>query len=90
MDASGIDMQLLLLTAPGVQVLEKANAVSMAKLSNDMVADAVRKRPTRYAALAAVAPQDPQAAAKELERAVTTRSQGRRHQLSYARRMAGR
>jgi len=72
MDASGIDMQLLLLTAPGVQMLEKANAVSMAKLSNDMVADAVRKHPTRYAALAAVAPQDPQAAAKELERAVKT------------------
>jgi 2,3-dihydroxybenzoate decarboxylase len=72
MDASGIDMQLLLLTAPGVQVLDKANAVSMAKLSNDMVADAVRKYPTRYAALAAVAPQDPAAAAKELERSVKT------------------
>ncbi len=72
MDASGIDMQLLLLTAPGVQVLEKANAVSMAKLSNDVVADAIRKHPTRYAALAAVAPQDPPAAAKELERAVKT------------------
>jgi 2,3-dihydroxybenzoate decarboxylase len=70
MDASGIDMQLLLLTAPGVQVLDGPLAVSMAKLSNDMVADAVRKHPTRYAALAAVAPQDPVAAAKELERAV--------------------
>jgi 2,3-dihydroxybenzoate decarboxylase len=33
MDASGIDMQLLLLTAPGVQVLEKGDAVAMAKLS---------------------------------------------------------
>jgi 5-carboxyvanillate decarboxylase len=72
MDASGIDMQLLLLTAPGVQVLDKATAVSMAKSSNDRVADAVRKHPTRFAALAAVAPQDPAAAAKELERAVKT------------------
>jgi 5-carboxyvanillate decarboxylase len=72
MDASGIDMQLLLLTAPGVQVLDRPTAVSMAKLSNDMVADAVRKHPTRYAALAAVTPQDPGAGAKELERAVKT------------------
>jgi 5-carboxyvanillate decarboxylase len=70
MDASGIDMQLLLLTAPGVQVMDKATAVSMAKMSNDVVADAVRKHPTRFAALAAVAPQDPAAAAKELERTV--------------------
>lgn len=72
MDASGIDLQLLLLTAPGVQVLDKGTAVSMAKLSNDRVADAVKKFPKRFAALAAVAPQDPPAAAKELERAVKT------------------
>jgi 5-carboxyvanillate decarboxylase len=72
MDASGIDVQLLLLTAPGVQVMDEAAAVSMARLSNDRVADAVRKHPTRFAALAAVAPQDPPAAAKELERAVNT------------------
>jgi 5-carboxyvanillate decarboxylase len=72
MDASGIDMQLLLLTAPGVQVMKKDPAVAMAALSNDRVAEAVRKFPTRFAALAAVAPQDPTAAAKELERAVKT------------------
>jgi 2,3-dihydroxybenzoate decarboxylase len=72
MDASGIDMQLLLLTAPGVQVLDRPTGISMAKLSNDIVADAVRKYPTRYAALAAVTPQDAAAGAKELERAVKT------------------
>jgi 2,3-dihydroxybenzoate decarboxylase len=72
MDASGIDMQLLLLTAPGVQVLEKGDAVAMAKLSNDRVAEACRKFPTRFAALAAVTPQDANAGAKELERAVKT------------------
>jgi 5-carboxyvanillate decarboxylase len=72
MDAAGIDMQLLLLTAPGVQVMKKDKAVSMAAMSNDVVADAVRKWPTRFQALAAVAPQDPAAAAKELERAVKT------------------
>ncbi len=72
MDASGIDVQLLLLTAPGVQVMDKDTAVSMAKLSNDRVAEAIRQYPTRFAALAAVAPQDPAAAAKELERSVRT------------------
>jgi 2,3-dihydroxybenzoate decarboxylase len=72
MDASGIDMQLLLLTAPGVQVMKKDTAVAMAALSNDRVAEAVRKWPTRFQALAAVAPQDPATAAKELERAVNT------------------
>ena len=70
MDASGIDMQLLLLTAPGVQVMKKDIAVAMAAMSNDRVAEAVRKWPKRFQALAAVAPQDPAGAAKELERAV--------------------
>jgi 5-carboxyvanillate decarboxylase len=70
MDASGIDMQLLLLTAPGVQVMKKDTAVAMAAMSNDRVSEAVRKWPTRFQALAAVAPQDPATAAKELDRAV--------------------
>ena len=72
MDASGIDMQLLLLTAPGVQVMKKDTAVALAASSNDQVAEAVRKWPTRFQALAAVAPQAPAAAAKELQRAVNT------------------
>lgn len=71
MDAAGIDMQLLLLTSPGVQVLDADTAVSAAAASNDQVSEAVRRRPDRFAALAAVAPQAPQAAAKELERSVT-------------------
>jgi 2,3-dihydroxybenzoate decarboxylase len=70
MDASGIDVQLLLHTAPGVQVFDAATANSLASASNDMVADAIRKHPTRYAGLAMVAPQDPAAAAKEMERGV--------------------
>ena len=70
MDASGIDVQLLLHTAPGVQVFDAATANSLASASNDMVADAIRKHPDRYAGLAMIAPQDPAAAAKELERGV--------------------
>ncbi len=71
MDAAGIDMQLLLLTSPGVQIFDADTAVSVAAASNDEVAEAVRRHPDRFAALAAVAPQAPEAAAKELERAVT-------------------
>jgi 5-carboxyvanillate decarboxylase len=71
MDAAGIDMQLLLLTTPGVQLLDAETAIALAAASNDQVSQAVRKHPNRFAALAAVAPQVPQAAAKELERAVT-------------------
>lgn len=72
MDADGIDMQLLLLSSPGVQVFERATAVALAAEANDYAAAACKKRPARFAALAAVAPQDPAAAAKELERATRT------------------
>jgi 2,3-dihydroxybenzoate decarboxylase len=70
MDAAGIDQQLLLLTSPGVQVFDAATAVALAASSNDQASETVRRRPDRFAALAAIAPQDPPAAAKELERAV--------------------
>jgi len=70
MDGSGIDLQILSLTSPGVQVFDAATATSLASDTNDQVAEAVRTHPTRFAALAAVAPQDPKAAAREAERAV--------------------
>jgi 5-carboxyvanillate decarboxylase len=70
MDSSGIDMQVLMLTSPGVQVFDPATANSLAAASNDELADAIRKYPTRYTGLAAAAPQDPKAAAKEIQRAV--------------------
>ncbi len=68
MDAAGIDVQLLLLTAPGVQVFDKDTANALAAASNDQLAESIRKYPTRYAGLAAIGPEDPKAAAKELER----------------------
>jgi len=71
MDAAGIDIQILLLTSPGVQLLDAQTATALAAASNDQVSQAVEAHPDRFAALAAIAPQAPQAAAKELERAVT-------------------
>lgn len=70
MDDSGISMQILSLTAPGVQIFDADEAVALAQSSNDIVAEAVRKHPDRFAALAAIAPQNPAEAAKELERGV--------------------
>jgi 2,3-dihydroxybenzoate decarboxylase len=70
MDEAGIAMQVLSLTAPGVQVFDADEAVALARSSNDQLAEAVREYPTRFAGLAAVAPQNPAEAANELERGV--------------------
>lgn len=70
MDAHGIDMQILMLTAPGVQMFDAPTATAIARDTNDQLAAAIARYPTRLDGLAAVAPQDPQAAAKEIERAV--------------------
>lgn len=72
MDASGISRQVLSLTSPGVQVFDAATATALARSSNDQLAEAIRRHPDRFSGLAAVAPQDPGGAAKELERGVQT------------------
>ncbi|HEY7392957.1 MAG TPA: amidohydrolase family protein [Bryobacteraceae bacterium] len=70
MDETGIAKQILSLTSPGVQIFDAGTAVSLAGLTNDYAAEAIRKHPDRFAGLAAIAPQNPSAAAKELERGV--------------------
>jgi predicted TIM-barrel fold metal-dependent hydrolase len=70
MDASGVDMHLLSLSSPGVQMFETDRAVALAALANDQMAEAIAKNPARFAGLAAVAPQDPTRAAQEMERAI--------------------
>jgi 2,3-dihydroxybenzoate decarboxylase len=71
MDKYGIDVQVLSLTVPGIQPLTSVEqAVSDAKTANDYLAKSMASHPDRFVGLAAVALQDPQAAADELERAV--------------------
>lgn len=72
MDEHGVDVQLLSLTAPGVQMFDADTATALASVANDRLAEAVKRHPTRFAALATVAPQNPARAAKELERAIKT------------------
>jgi predicted TIM-barrel fold metal-dependent hydrolase len=72
MDAAGIEMAVLSLAAPCIQdEFITATAVARARDANDALAEIVRGRPERYAALAALPMQDPAAAADELERCVT-------------------
>jgi 5-carboxyvanillate decarboxylase len=70
MDRAGVAMHVLSLTSPGVQMLDVATAHEVARTSNDRLAEAVRKYPTRFAGLASFAPQDPAGAVKEIERAI--------------------
>lgn len=70
MDETGIDVQILSLTSPGVNPLGADEARALSVSANDEVAEAVRRHPGRYAALAAFAPQDPAHAAREIERGV--------------------
>jgi predicted TIM-barrel fold metal-dependent hydrolase len=72
MDELGIARQLLLLTAPGVQVLEPAEGTALARLANDRLAEACRRHPDRYSGLAAFQPQDVKGAVAEIERGMTT------------------
>lgn len=72
MDDTGIAMQILTLTSPGVQVFPADLATSLAASSNDELSAAIKRHPDRYAGLAAIAPQDPARAAAELQRAVST------------------
>jgi len=68
MDAAGIDMQVVSLTAPGVEQLEAVEAVALARHTNDALAEAIAKQPTRLSGFAALPIAVPDQAAKELER----------------------
>ena len=75
MDACGIDVQVLSLSAltfPAIQGENDAQqAVRLAREANDYLAEQIRRHPDRFAGFAALPLQDPVAAIAELERAVT-------------------
>lgn len=72
MDAAGVDFQILSLFDPGVQdETDVTRAIDLARRANDDLADTVRTTPNRFGGFATLATQDPDAAAAELERAVT-------------------
>jgi len=72
MDANGVGVQVLSLTAPGIQaVTDAVVAVTDAKAANDYLAAVIAKHPGRFGGFAALPLQDPAAAAQELRRCVT-------------------
>ncbi len=72
MDDQGVDVQVLSLNSPGVQNLPAADAVSVARYANDALGEIVSSHPDRFQGFAAIPTPDPEAAARELERAIST------------------
>jgi len=70
MDATDIDVAVISLTSPGVDQFEPKLGTELARQANDALAEAVDAHPGRIEGFAAACPHDPDAAAKELERAV--------------------
>jgi predicted TIM-barrel fold metal-dependent hydrolase len=69
MDETGVDVQVLALTAPGLHNLD-GDSIALARQTNDFVAAAVAGRPDRFQGLATLPISAPQEAVRELERAV--------------------
>ncbi len=69
-DRDGIDMQVLSLSSPGCEQFGAAEGMAQSKKINEELSQVVEKHPDRFIGLAALAPQSPERAARELERAV--------------------
>jgi len=71
MDEAGVALSILSINSPAIQgIADRKKACELARRSNDYLAEQVAKRPDRFMALAALPMQDPDAAARELERCV--------------------
>ena len=70
MDAAGIDMQIVSLTSPGVEQLAAAEAIELAAETNDALAAAIKRHPTRFGGFAVLPTSAPDKAVQELERRV--------------------
>jgi hypothetical protein len=70
MDAAGVEVQVLSLTRGLEGVEDQTEAVVLARDSNDVLAEALRRYPSRFAGFAALPVWVPERAADELERTV--------------------
>ena len=71
MDDNSVTMSVLSLNAPAVQAVpDSAHAIALARKANDYLAERIARHPTRFAGLAALPMQNPDAAASELRRCV--------------------
>ena len=70
MDSLGVDVQILSVSAPGIEQLASPAGTALAKKTNNALYEVIRRYPARFMGYAALAPKEPEAAADELERAV--------------------
>ena len=70
MDACGIDVQVLSLSAPSIDQLDSKIGTALARDANNMLSEVIKKYPDRFMGYAVLAPNAPEEAADELERTV--------------------
>ena len=70
MDESGVDVQVLSLTSPGLHNLAPAESISLARRTNDLIADTIARHPGRFDGFATIPTAAPAEGAQELERCV--------------------
>ena len=71
MDEAGVDMQILSLSYPDLDFFKTEDAIALSKMVNNELSETVKRYPDRFRAFCCLPFQDPEAAADELERAVT-------------------
>lgn len=70
MDESGVDVQVLSLTSPGLHDVEPAESISLARRTNDLIAATIASYPDRFDGFATIPITAPGEAVRELERCV--------------------
>ncbi len=69
LEKTGIDLQVLTFTTPGVHIESPERAVELARMVNDNFAKIKKEKSQQFSALATLPLNDPEAAVTELERA---------------------
>jgi len=70
MDESGVDVQVLSLTSPGLHDLEPDEGISLARRTNDLIVATIASYPERFDGFATIPATAPAEAVRELERSV--------------------
>lgn len=70
MNESGIDVQILSLSAPGIEILDPKIGTDLARETNNTLAETIHQYPDRFLGFAALSPKHPFEAADELERCI--------------------
>jgi 2,3-dihydroxybenzoate decarboxylase len=71
MDEAGIDLQVISHVQPAAQIYDAATSIKLTREANDVLYEACRAHPTRFAGFASLPTPDPKESVAELERCVT-------------------